>query len=609
LFPYLSNNHDEAVYLLQANAIEHGHLFPRAGAQPEAFLPWLSAQDGHVFIPKYAPVFPTMLAIGKWVFTTERMSIALIAAGIIVMTYLLASEILDNGRHAVLASVFMLCSPLFILQSATFLPYAASLLLLSTFAFALLRGLRTGRGGWLALSGLALGLAFFARPYDALLFALPLAAYVVVRSRQQVRELAQHIGWIALGAVPPAVAMAAFDYAATGSPFQSPFSLIDSRDTIGFGERSMDPNNPGLRYTPGLGWTGMSRHMMLTMFWCFGGLVLVGCAVYFLARKRWRGHAAWFGAIAIVFPIGYLFFWGTYGAAVWGAPWYLGPYYYMPIFAPIVVLGAGGFVEFVREYRKIAAWALAGMVVLSVFVTTQAMIENWGFTQDDRRLNTALDDTELDNALVFLPAFYGERVLHPFATARNNWNATGDVLYAVDRGDDDNAAVVADYPARTPYKVRIRGNYRDSPRDPNLTTTLEPLEVLRARRLAISVRFRSPQTDPVLAVTVALNGRTDTYVIDRSARRGDALRLDLRVGPGATTVTGGRVVEHTRGPAAAVGELQIQIGSARNALLPPQAFYFRRIGTVQRGDEMVLLLPGDEMNGFLSPEPVTIKAA
>ncbi len=407
VFPYLSNNHDEAVYLLQANAIEHGHLFPRAARDPEAFLPWLSVQRGHTFVPKYAPVYPGILAAARWLFTSERVALGFIAAGVVVVTYLLATELLDDRRQAALASVFMLLTPLFIVQSATFLPYSTELLLLSTFSFLLLRGLRIEGNKWLVGAGLGLGVAFFARPYDALVFALPFAGYVVVRYRAAPRMLASRIGWVVVGLIPPGIAMAAFNQTATGSVTQPPFSIIDSRDTIGFGERSMDPNNPAVRYTPGLGWTGLSRHVMLSIFWCFGGLVLVGLALLYLSRQGWRGRDVWFASVAVVLPIGYLFFWGTYGAAVWGAPWYLGPYYYMPIFAPLVIFGTGGFVIFMREFGKLARWTLVGMLAVSVFVTGQAMVKNWSFTQDDRRLYSAFEHEHLHNALVFLPAIYG----------------------------------------------------------------------------------------------------------------------------------------------------------------------------------------------------------
>jgi hypothetical protein len=607
LFPYLSNNHDEAVYLLQANAIEHGHLFPRAGANPEAFLPWLTAQEGHRFVPKYAPVFPTILAIGHWVFRSERAALALIAAGVIVMTYLLATEILEDRRHAALASVFMLLTPLFIIQSATFLPYTTELLLLTSFAYCLFRGLRLEKPEWLIPAGSLLGIAFFARPYDALLVGLPLAIYVLLRYRHNVRTLLTNVGAALLGLLPPAVAVLAFNHAATGRSLSSPFSLIDSRDTIGFGDRSMDPNAPGLKYTPGLGWTGLSRHTMLTIFWCFGGLVLVGCAIYFLSQHRFRGRVGALGATAIALPIGYLFFWGTYGAAVWGAPWYLGPYYYMPIFAPIVILGTGGFIVFTREWRQLAVWGLVGMLVLSGFVTAKAFSQNRGFAVDDRHLNTAFEDVKLHNAIVFLPGLYGPRVLHPYANKRNNWNATGDVIYAVDRGDAANLEVAVNYPNRTPYKVTVEGVYRGRPYDPNMHSTLTPLKTVHGRDFDLSLRFKNPTASPVVTVTVDANGRSDSFVIDRTAREGSPERLDVHVTADATTATG-RVLEHRTTKGGDKAQLQVQIGGARTTKAAPKAFYVNRYPLVVRDGMLYVAQPGQEINGFLNPDPLTFTA-
>lgn len=43
LFPYLSHNHDEGVYLLQADALLDGDLPVPAPANARSFQPWLTA--------------------------------------------------------------------------------------------------------------------------------------------------------------------------------------------------------------------------------------------------------------------------------------------------------------------------------------------------------------------------------------------------------------------------------------------------------------------------------------------------------------------------------------------------------------------------------------
>ncbi|MDQ4097518.1 MAG: glycosyltransferase family 39 protein, partial [Actinomycetota bacterium] len=174
VFRYLSDDHDEGLYLLQAEALAHGHIFPPAPKHAEAFVPWLTVLSEDKYVLKYAPVHASILALGERLFGSPRLSLGLIAAGVVVMTYLLAKEVLGNRRLALLASAFLGLSPLFLVQSATFLPYCSSLLLLEAFAFTLFRGVRTKSRGTLAVSGLLFGLALFARPFDALIFGAPL---------------------------------------------------------------------------------------------------------------------------------------------------------------------------------------------------------------------------------------------------------------------------------------------------------------------------------------------------------------------------------------------------------------------------------------------------
>src|SRR5258708_25695301 len=130
VFPYGSINHDEPVYRMQADTLIHGHLFPIAPHHSAAFLPWLSAYRGGRFIPKYAPVHASVLAIGRLVFGTDRAGLAIISASAVLATFVLANEVLHRPRQALLAAAFVLLSPLFLLQSATYLTYTTALVLL-----------------------------------------------------------------------------------------------------------------------------------------------------------------------------------------------------------------------------------------------------------------------------------------------------------------------------------------------------------------------------------------------------------------------------------------------------------------------------------------------
>ena len=475
VFPFGSINHDEAVYRLQADTLIHGHLFPTAPRHPAAFLPWLSAYRNGRFIPKYAPVHASVLAIGRLVFGTDRAALGLIAAGAVVVTFLLANEVLQSRRQALLAAAALLLSPLFLLQSATYLTYTTGFVLLELFALCALRAYRTGRPAWFVMSGFVAGVSFFARSYDSVLFVIPFVVLIALASRSDWRRLAGHVGWLAAGAIVPLVALVAFNHASTGHFLRSPFGLLDASDSIGFGNHRIYPTDPYLHFTPRDGLLGMLRQLGLTGFWCFGGLVLIGLAVFAVWRSDWRDPRWWLAAAGLMIPAGYFFFWGNYGSTIFGAPRYLGPYYYFPALSPIVVLGAAGLAKLWQADRLVASVAAVGMVALSVFVTARTVRTDARLSADDRRLNHGLTSAHLDRALVFLPELAGPELLVAFGTAMNHYGYTGRVVYALDQGPEADAAVAADFPDRRPYLLLVSGVYRSDPPDRTLTSYLQPL--------------------------------------------------------------------------------------------------------------------------------------
>ncbi|HEV3401483.1 MAG TPA: glycosyltransferase family 39 protein, partial [Acidimicrobiales bacterium] len=344
VFPYLSDDHDEGLYLLQATALADGDLFPTAPEQADAFRPWLSVLDGDRYILKYTPVHAAILAAGLRLTGSARSSLALVAAGVVLLSYALAKEVLGNRHLAALAAAFVAASPLFIMQSATFLPYCSMLLLLEGFALALLRGARTNGRLLVGLSGLVFGLALFARPFDALLWGLPLGAYVAVSQWSDRRRLLQTAGWFVLGSVLPVLAMLAYYRAATGSPFRTPFNLLEPQDTLGFGARRLVPGAPELDFTLAHGIYGIIRYVLITLAWAFGGLVLVGFFLAGLLRRRVGGPQPWLALIVLTFACGYMFFWGTFGTSLRGGlSSFLGPFYLMPVLVPLTFLAARGF--------------------------------------------------------------------------------------------------------------------------------------------------------------------------------------------------------------------------------------------------------------------------
>jgi hypothetical protein len=542
---------------------------------------------------------------------TPRWSLALIAAAAVVVTYLLAREVLGDRRVAVVATVFLALSPLFVIQSATFLPYCANLVLLEAFTLTLLRGLRSGRGRTLVASGLLFGLAVFARPFDALVFAPPLGLYALFTHRHRPARLARAAAAFTLGAVLPLVAMLAYFRVATGNPLRSPFSLVEPQDTLGFGPRRLLPTHPELAFTPAKGWYGLIRYGILTSFWCFGGLVLVGFVLACLRPRCLRGALPWLALAGLTFAGGYVFFWGTYGTSLPGSlTAFLGPFYFLPVLVPVTFLAASSFGRLWGLDRPMACLALAGMVAVSGYLLVKALEVNLQLTHEDRRLYAPLAAPRRARSLVFLPPMYGPQLLHPFAWLRNDPGYDGATVYALDRGDEADLALLRDFPGRAPYRFHVDGRYRASPPDPALTTSLERLSVRTGRVFQAGLSLRNPAPDPYLVVSVTRAGRKDSFVVDTSSRLGQRYELTVTVAADSVRM-GGPVAAHLQEGAERDGSLAISVAVGPGEAGPLRTVFERRFAASADRRGVTVLLPGrvtvddlgqgDPLAGLLAP--------
>ncbi|HEX2023690.1 MAG TPA: glycosyltransferase family 39 protein [Acidimicrobiales bacterium] len=592
IFPYLSDDHDEGLYLLQATALADGDLFPAAPEQADAFRPWLSVLDGDRYVLKYTPVHAAVLAVGMRFTGSARSSLALVAAGVVLLSYALAKEVLGERKLAALAAAFLAVSPLFIVQSATFLPYCSTLLLLEGFAVALLRGARTNGRLLLALSGLVFGVVLFARPFDALLWAFPLGVYVVVTQRSDARRLRRTAGWFALGSAAPVLAMLAYYRAATGSPFRTPFNLLEPRDTLGFGARRLVPGAPDLIFTPAHGIYGIVRYVMITSAWVFGGLVLVGFFLAGLVRRRGRGPLLWLASIVLTFSFGYLFFWGTFGTSLRGGlSSFLGPFYLMPVLVPLTFVAAKGFAALWRHDRFLGTAALVAMLVVSGYLLSRALPVNLRFSAEDRRIYASIASARLDRALVLVPPLYGPQLLHPLAFLQNDADYDGRIVYALDRGERGNLRLLDDFPGREVFKLRFHGRYRANPIDRGLRTSLEPLTVVDQDSFPFVLSFDNPGDDPRVVVSVTLGRTRHSLVLDTASVRGRRHELRFSAGPSSVELRS-PVRAHLREAVEDEGLLSVSVRTGPSDGLSERTVYERSLAHRPDGTSVRILFPG-----------------
>ncbi len=538
VFPYHSLNHDEGVYLQQAGMLLEGKLALRPPV-PEAFRPWFFVADGAGgFYPKYAPVPAGMFAVGGAV-GWYRLALGLIAAGTVWLTYATVAEAVGDRRVGALAAGLVLASPLFLVQAAVFLPYVPTLCLELLFAWALLRAERTGSRPLAALAGAAIGLAFFARPWTAVLFAAPFVGFTLWRLRRLERGVIERAALTAgLGLAGVALALW-YNAVVTGAALTFPYEAFAPADGLGFGHRAILGHE--VEYTPVLAARAAVANLVAFLTdWVvaapLGGLLALG-GVGVAVRRHASDLDARTLAVAGLFvtvPVGEALFWGTLNVlgdpdtAGDGLVAVLGPYYHLDLLVPTAAFGALGLVRggewlvarrdaidgsFAGRRRAVVAAALVLLAGLAGAATVGAIADplsaNGEVTAGYEAAYDAVESRDLDRALVYLPTPYGNWLNHPFQHLRNDPGYDGDVVYALDTAPHP----VADaFPERQLYRYSYRGRW-----DPAAGETVTP--VLR--------RVRRAAGDPVvLDVTAGVPAYAEVV----------SVRVDSDAGEAAATV-------------------------------------------------------------------------
>ncbi|MFC7239977.1 ArnT family glycosyltransferase [Saliphagus sp. GCM10025317] len=564
LFPYHSSNDDEAVYLLQAAMLLEGQFQIHAGALAEAVRPWFFVlEDGRLY-PKYAPVPAGMFAVSMALFDEPRVTLGVVAALNAYLTYVLGSTVADR-RVGLVSSVLFAASPMALLSSSVFLPYAPTTLWNLLFAVCYLRGVRSGDTRMAAVAGVAVGIAFFARPYTAVLFALPFIVHAgwqtagaLRRGRPWADPVRRNLVTATIGLAFVGLALA-YNVRLTGSPLEFPFQAFAPLDGPGFGYREIVGH--GVEYTPALALEANGYVLWyLTTRWIVAGPVgtLAAVAGGVLAGRQWlegrRTGSRSRGRLVVVFPLpaallagvvvtvvlGNVAFWGNFNILATmddptnGLVSRSGPFYHFDLLAPFAVFAAVAMVSGWRLARNrvpellervdapvsprgvLVSLALVATLVLAT--TTVALISgpidrNADYTRSAEAAYEPFDDRDLENALVFQPAPYGQWTNHPFQALRNDPDLEGDVVYVLEGDPEREFAVLDAYPDRDPYRYTYRGAWGASPDE--IEAVLQPLEVRRGATMDGETTVGVPNRVSRAVVTLeGANGSVEYHLED-----------------------------------------------------------------------------------------------
>lgn len=648
LFPFHSVNHDEGVYLAQAAMLLEGQLFVDPPL-PDLFRPWFFVErpDGLLY-PKYAPVPAATFALG-WLAGSPRLGLVAVTAAVTLLTYALAAALFDR-RRGLVAALLLFASPLFLVHSGVFLPYAPTTVWNLLFVYAYVRADRDRSRRWAALAGVAVGVAFFSRPYTAVAFAAPFVVHAGWSLRTRAadgsplhRPTVGRQALTAVGGLAGVAAALGYNAATTGSPLVFPYQAFAPADGIGFGHREILGYDR--QYTPALA-VRANAEVVWRLFtrWVPAGAAgtlaaLVGLGRLAGARDRVDTHRLLVAATVPSVVLANVAFWGNLNVLgdlslpADGLIASLGPYYHYDLIVPTAVFAAVGLARLRARAVAVADAGPGGRRLLTVLLAVAVVaagvaavappvarnadatrtyqsayapftdagdgdaVGDWargvetaspGAVPPFDRVGHAAVTAPAD-AVVLLPRPFGDWLAHPYQPLRNDPDFDAPTLYAL---DGEPFAVADALPNRTLYRYVSRGPWEPQTGG-RVSARLQRVHERSGQRVQLTAGLGVPR--PPSSVSVRLAGADGQAYYAATPADG---RLNLTVtvaaaGDGTATV-------RLAGPAERVGDAGVVVDDRETVTLTVFLDYGAGSGVTYR-----LRLPvavGDDRVRAVTPE-------
>jgi len=242
LFPRL---HDECSYALQARMLAEGRLWLPQHELAD-FFETFHVLTKPVYASIYFPGTALMNVPGVWLSQPSFMMPMALAALVLVLSYLIGSELID-GVGGILVALLVLSTWLFRVHSTMVMSQVPVMLLGLATWWAWLRWRRTYSTGWATAMGACAGWAVITRPVDAVAYALPVMIAVAWELGSRARHrIGRTVACVIAGAVPFLLVQGAFDVGVTGSPFETPYVryLEENQPGAVFGSQLRRPDRP-----------------------------------------------------------------------------------------------------------------------------------------------------------------------------------------------------------------------------------------------------------------------------------------------------------------------------------------------------------------------------
>src|SRR5688500_2904963 len=329
---------DEIFQVWQARIFGEGRLTTPVGSHPEFFSGMHRVEtDGRAFA-HFPPGHSLLLMLGEvvgapWIIVPIAGGVAVAAFGL----YLRIAE--SHVTVRVGALVLFALAPFVAFMSATYMNHATALMWLTIAIAALAHAVKDdGKHPVAALvCGLALCLTATSRPVDAVAFALPAGAWMLVRAIRNPRRWLE-AGLAGVGVALPLIGLAWFNARTTGDPLLLGYEMLWGKEH-GLGFRSTPW---GASHSPARGLELINLYFLRLQTYLFEWPIpslLPAVAALALAPRLDRFDRYLLGSGALLVTIYFAF---------WHDGFYLGPRYMYPL-APLLSLWTARFPAYVHE--------------------------------------------------------------------------------------------------------------------------------------------------------------------------------------------------------------------------------------------------------------------
>ncbi len=431
------NSGDEWCYLLQAEMFIQGRLSVPSPPHREFFHTGWMINNGK-FYTHHPPGWPLVLATGVWAGVPWLVN-PLLGALTLLVVYALGKRMYQQ-RVATIALLCTLGSPFFLVHSASYWPHSSSLLFLSLSLLGFVAGLSNRSLYSPVLGGLSGSLSFFIRPLEQVILLLACGMFCLLPAQRQQHGL--RAGSVfCLTHLLGVLLLLGYHTLQHGHPLVTGYE-------VSYGAQGA----ANMRFTFPT-WHYIDDYFFDLVWWTVPGMPLVAVG-YLLTRLRQPQPDTQGRHWDVLLVLICAWFMIMYAMVVY-PPWVgYGPRYYYSGFFAVALLTARGVEAFLASMsRRLPArqrrmsLTIGGGAFLLAFVVMWV----WHLHNESTRVQGRMAFQRLiaaqavHHAVVFIATQSAD--FEPLDLTRNRLDFQGDVIYALDRGED-NQGLMAHYPGR-----------------------------------------------------------------------------------------------------------------------------------------------------------------